>query len=168
MSASAEIANAKQLGAKVAFLALSKNQGQEAIAIAQANRDAGSPLLLLGGDELYNPDLLVGAGEAIAGIVLAVPWSFQPGDPFAQQAVQNWKGRISWRTATAYDAAKALGDGVRQNPSRSGIAQQLSQGVRLTGSATNFQTFKEVPLVQAVRGNSGPPGSQFQFDPVRK
>ena len=166
-AAATEVASAKQLGAKVAFLALSKNKVEEAIAIAIANRDAGSSLLLLGGDELYNPDLLIRGGEAINGLVLAVPWSFQPGDPFAQQAVQNWKGRISWRTATAYDAAKALGDVARQNPSRSGVAQQLSQGVRLTGSATNFQTFKEVPLVQAVRGNSGPPGSQFQFDPVR-
>jgi ABC-type branched-subunit amino acid transport system substrate-binding protein len=165
-AAQAEVTSAKNSGAKVAIFALSKNKVDRAIAIAQANQNTGSSLVLLGGDELYNPEILIDGKKAIEGIVLAVPWSFQPGDTFAEQAKQSWQGRISWRTATAYDASQILAKAVSQNPSRSGLSQRLSQGVPLGGNATNFQAFQEVPLVKAVPGTSGPPGSQYQFDPI--
>jgi ABC-type branched-subunit amino acid transport system substrate-binding protein len=162
--ANAEMTNAKQNGANAAFFALSKNKVAQAIAIAQAN--AGS-LMLMGGDELYNADILVRGGDAIKGITLAVPWSFQPNDPFAQDAIKSWKGRVSWRTATAYDATKALVQAIGQNSSRSGVSQLLEQGITLTGSTTNFNIFNEVPLVEAVPGSNGPPGSKYEFASVR-
>lgn len=166
-NADTEIANAEQSGAKVAFLALSKNKVPQAIAIATANANATSPLTLLGGDELYNADLLVQGGEAVEGITLAVPWSFQPGDPFAQDAIQSWKGRVSWRTATAYDATKVLVQAVSQDPNRAGVTRLLETGMTLTGSTTNFNIFNEVPLVKAVPGSGGPPGSKYEFASVR-
>jgi ABC-type branched-subunit amino acid transport system substrate-binding protein len=161
---SQEVANVNQQGANTIFLALSKNKVSDAVSIAQANAALPSPMAMLGGDELYNPDILIQGDNAIANLTLAVPWSFSPNDPFAQDAVQSWKGRVSWRTATAYDAAKALGEAIIQDPTRSGTNSLLNQGITLTGSNTDFNIFNEVPLVKAIKGTSGPPGSNYQFE----
>ncbi len=151
-------------GANTIMLALSKNKVSEAIKIAQANSNKAT---IIGGDELYNPDLLVQGGNSIKGITLAVPWSFKPNDPFAKDAVTSWKGRVSWRTATAFDATKALTDAVSQNPTRNGVSTLLNQGMMISGNTTSFNIFNEVPLVQAVEGKNGPPGSNFQFDSLQ-
>lgn len=163
--AAAEVNSAKQAGANIGFLALSKNKVDTAIAIAKANQSE-NPLQLLGGDELYNPTILTQGDDAVDGIVLAVPWSWQPNDPFAAQAAGVWKGRISWRTTTAYDATKALANAFSQQPSRSEIATRLKSGIPLSGTAGNFSFFNEVPLVKAVPGAGGPPGSKYRFDPI--
>lgn len=162
-----EMTAAKKAGANVAILALSKNKVDQAIAIAKANTGGGAPLQLMGGNELYTPTILQQGGDAINGIVLAVPWSSQPDDPFAKQAASIWKGRVSWRTATAYDATQALVSAFNQNPTRSGVDQLLKSGVNVSGTATDFNVLNDVPLVQAVKGFNGPPGSKYQFDPVQ-
>ena len=162
------IAQASQAGANIAFLALSKNQVDTAIALAKANAaQAGKPLILIGGDQLYNPTILIKGDQAIAGMVLAVPWSWQPNDPFAIQAAQIWKGRISWRTATAYDATQALATAFSHNPTRTGVEKQLNQGIPISGTTKEFNLFSQIPLVKAVPGVSGPTDSKYQFDPVR-
>ncbi len=165
--ANSTVSNVQNSGANVAILALSKSKVPQAVEIAKANENNGSPLLLMGGDELYNADILVQGGDAIAGIILAVPWSFSPTDDFAQDALQSWKGRVSWRTATAYDATKALVETVSQNPDRAMIFQGFNNGVTLSDSTTDFNLFNEVPLVQAVKGNEGPTGSDYQFDSLK-
>ena len=165
--ANTAVSNVQNSGGNIAILALSKNKVSQAVEIAIANQNNGSPLLLMGGDELYNADLLVEGGDAIAGIILAVPWSFSPTDDFAKDALQSWKGRVSWRTATAYDATKALVETVSQNPDRTMVFEALSNGVTLSDSTTDFNLFDEVPLVQAVKGNQGPRGSDYQFDPLK-
>ncbi|MDJ0599770.1 MAG: ABC transporter substrate-binding protein [Crocosphaera sp.] len=165
--ANTAVSNLQNSGATIAILALSKNKVPQAVEIAKANENNGSPLMLMGGDELYNADILVQGGDAIAGIFLAVPWSFSPTDEFAQDALQSWKGRVSWRTATAYDATKALVETVSQNPDRAMVFQALSNGITLSDSTTNFNLFNEVPLVKAVKGNEGPKGSNYQFDSLK-
>ncbi|ACB50387.1 unknown [Crocosphaera subtropica ATCC 51142] len=165
--ANSAVTNLQNSGANVGILALSQNKVSQAVEIAKANENNGSPLLLMGGDELYNADILVQGGDAIAGIILAVPWSFSPTDDFAQDALQSWKGRVSWRTATAYDATKALVETVSKNPDRTMIFQALSNGITLSDSTTDFNLFNEVPLVKAVQGNEGPKGSNYQFDPLK-
>ena len=163
-----EIQSATQAGATMAFLALSKNKVDTAIALAQANAaQAENPLGLIGGDELYNPTILIQGGDAIAGMVLAVPWSWQPDNAFAQEAAQIWRGRISWRTTTAYDATDALTTALSQNPTRTGVYQQLNQGIPISGTAQDFNLFNQIPLVKAVPGSAGPTGSRYQFDPVQ-
>ena len=165
-NAATELNNASKAGAKIAIFALSKNKVDRAVAIAQANAKSGTPLQLLGGDELYNPTILTQGGDAINGIVLAVPWSSQPNDPFAQQSASIWRGRVSWRTATAYDATQALASALTQNPSRSGVSQLLNQGIPISGTTADFNVLNEVPLVKAVKGQNGPPGSKYEFDPI--
>lgn len=164
--AQAALLDASNAGATVLFLALSQNQINNAVALARANAASPKPLVLTGSNELYSPSLLIDGGAAIDGIVLAVPWSFQPNDPFASQASSLWKGRVSWRTATAYDATTALVKALTQASDRASVVKQLSQGVALPNTSTGFKLFDKVPLVQAVPGSNGPQGSQYQFDPV--
>ncbi|MUG92682.1 ABC transporter substrate-binding protein [Scytonema sp. UIC 10036] len=161
-----ELGNANKAGAKIVFLALSKTKVEQAVAIAKANTSR-QPLTLLASDDLYTPTLLIDGGDAIEGIVLGVPWSFQSNDPFAKEAAEIWKGRVSWRTATAYDATVALGNAFTQNPTRLGVTQLFKSGINVpSGTATNFNIFQEVPLVQAVKGKNGPSGSQYQFERI--
>jgi ABC-type branched-subunit amino acid transport system substrate-binding protein len=65
----------------------------QAVAIAQES----SGMLLLGGNELYTPDILIQGADSIDGLVLAVPWSFQATDPFAKDALKSWCCCVSWR-----------------------------------------------------------------------
>ena len=165
--ANTAVTDVQNSGGRIAILAMSKSKVSQAVAIAKANQNNGFPLLLMGGDELYNADILRDGGDAIADIVLAVPWSFSPTDDFAKDALQSWKGRVSWRTATAYDATKALAETVSKNPDRTLVFQELTNGINLSDSTTNFNLFDQVPLVQAVKGNQGPKGSDYQFDPLK-
>ena len=165
--ANSAVTDVQNSGGRIAILAMSKSKVSQAVAIAKANQNNGFPLLLMGGDELYNADILRDGGDAIADIVLAVPWSFSPTDDFAKDALQSWKGRVSWRTATAYDATKALAETVSKNPDRTLVFQELTNGINLSDSTTNFNLFDQVPLVQAVKGNQGPKGSDYQFDPLK-
>lgn len=157
--------DARIANANVAFLALSKNKVDTAIALAKANANTGERLGLLGADELYNPTILVQGNDAIAGLVLAVPWQWNPNDSFATQAAAVWKGRVSWRTATSYDATQALAIAFSNNPgNRAAISQELNQGVVVSKSVTNFNIFNDIPLVQAVPGSNA--GFRYQFDPI--
>ncbi|HEY9836714.1 MAG TPA: ABC transporter substrate-binding protein, partial [Vampirovibrionales bacterium] len=159
-----EVSDAGQLGANVGVLALSKNKVETAVAIAQANANAGTPLTLLGGDELYNPNILKDGDAAINGLVLAVPWRWQEGDAFASQATNIWQGRVSWRTATAYDTTQALANAITQKPTRAETSQLLQNGIAIAGTATDFSLFDRIPLVQAVPGTSA--GFRYQFEPI--
>lgn len=162
--AATAINNVQQAGAKAAFLALSKNKVDAAVAIAKANNNQ---MALLAGDELYNPTLLVQGGEAVAGTVLAVPWRWRQDDPFARDAANLWQGRVSWRTATTYDATRALAIVLTDHPGdRAAISAALNQGITVNNTATEFDLFQDIPLVKAVEGKSGPTGSRYQFDPM--
>ncbi|GCL51111.1 hydrophobic amino acid uptake ABC-transporter [Microcystis aeruginosa NIES-3804] len=163
-NAKTAIDQARQAGAKVVFLALSKDGDRidQAVAIAQES----SGMLLLGGNELYTPDILIQGADSIDGLVLAVPWSFQATDPFAKDALKSWRGRVSWRTATAYDSMKVLGKAIAKSSDRATVVETLNRGITLQGSTTDFNIFNQVPLVRANRGNEGPKGSQYQFDPI--
>lgn len=162
--AATAVNNASQAGAKAAFLALSKNKVDAAVAIAKANNNQ---MALLAGDELYNPTLLVQGGEAVAGMVLAVPWRWRPDDPFALDAANLWQGRVSWRTATTYDATRALAIALTDHAGdRAAISAALNQGITVSNTATEFDLFQDIPLVKAVKGKSGPSGSGYQFDPI--
>jgi ABC-type branched-subunit amino acid transport system substrate-binding protein len=163
-NAKTAIDQARQAGAGVVFLALSKDGDRidQAVAIAQES----SGMLLLGGNELYTPDILIQGADSIDGLVLAVPWSFQATDPFAKDALKSWRGRVSWRTATAYDTMKVLGEAIAKSSDRATVVETLNRGITLQGNTTDFNIFNQVPLVRANRGNEGPKGSQYQFDPI--
>lgn len=158
------MATARQAGANAVILAMSRARVNDAVALAIANQAQTPPVQLLGSDQLYGPDLLIKGDRAIKGMILAVPWRTSPNDPFAQQAAQAWRGRISWRTTTAYDATQALARAMAQGGDRAATQRLLAQGIEIQGQ-TASSGFDQVPLVQAVPGTSGPRGSNYQFDP---
>lgn len=172
--ASDMIRRATQAGANTAYLALTRDRINGALAIARANAAQNNPLLLLGADELFSPSLLIEGGSAIEGMVLAIPWSWSADDPFAQQSAAMWQGRVSWRTATAFDATEALAGALkRQNDNEDGglnraeVVNRLRQGQPISGVAADFNVFAQgIPLVEAVRGDGGPSGSDYRFDPI--
>jgi len=168
------VAEAKKQGAKTIFLALSRDKLPQALEIARANAIASNQLLLVGGDELYNPDTLVKGDAAINGLVLSVPWSPRPGDDFTEDSSTLWKGRVSWRTTTAFNAAQGLIAALKGNPTRRGALTALASGqVELTNlqfgpnPIGNIQLMRAVPATKSNNPAIGrPKGSNYQFDPL--
>ena len=100
-----------------------------AIELARANHalPVGKRMKLLGGDALYSPATLIEGGNAVRGLTLAVSWILQNYDPnsYAGNAETRWEGRISWRTATSYDAGVAIASVLKNNSSRPQIIEDL-------------------------------------------
>ncbi|ARV60226.1 ABC transporter substrate-binding protein [Nostocales cyanobacterium HT-58-2] len=109
------------------------NQG---LAVAQANKRR---LALFGSPTPYTHDTLK-AGQAVNGMVLATPWhpTAFPGNPFVQKAQNLWRGPVNWRTATAYDATKAIIAGLQQSNTR----DELQKVLRNSGFSVNGATGK--------------------------
>ena len=80
-----------------------------AIAIAKTNANA---LPLIAGDAMYSINSLNEAGDAVAGLVVPVPWHPEMDvvgvHEFATAAATLWGGEINWRTALRYDAMQVF------------------------------------------------------------
>ena len=65
----------------------------------------------------------------VNGLVVDAIWhpDSDPTNPFAKNAEKLWKGVVNWRTATSYDATQAIISGLKQNPTRNGLQQAISQ-----------------------------------------
>ncbi|NJR65992.1 MAG: ABC transporter substrate-binding protein [Leptolyngbyaceae cyanobacterium CRU_2_3] len=146
-----------------------------AIAVARENAQlpAGQQLKLLGGDALYNPATLTDGGEAVKGLVLAVPW--YPQTAYAKIAEQRWLGQVNWRTASSFDATKALTAALSSASDRAGVVQAL-RTVNLSSDQTAGESLQFTPagervekpiLVEAIPGSAAPQGAKFGFQVVR-
>lgn len=113
-------------GANALVLLTNTSTLDQALQVIKANQNR---LALLGGDSLYNPQLLERGGADAQGMIVAVPWHVlsDAGSRFVQSAQQLWRGDINWRTAMAYDAAEALLSGIEANPTRTGVERTLSK-----------------------------------------
>lgn len=132
-------------------------------------------LPLLGGDSLYNPKLLEVGGANSEGMVVAVPWIVQENaqSPFVQAARQLWGGDVNWRTATAYDAAIALIEALRTNPTREGIDTALRAANFSVEGATGTVRFlpsgdrnQPMQLVEVAPGDRS--GYGYDFVPAQQ
>ncbi|WP_138499952.1 ABC transporter substrate-binding protein [Nostoc sp. PA-18-2419] len=114
-----------------------------AVDIAKVNVDQKLPLKLLSSDSLYNPKTLQDGGNAVEGLVVAVPWFREAPQArdFSQAAKQLWGGDISWRTATSYDATQALINSLSPQPSRETILQKLPL-INLSATVTSGNELK--------------------------
>ncbi|VXD21487.1 conserved exported hypothetical protein [Planktothrix serta PCC 8927] len=115
---------ARQQGAEAIVLTPDSSTIEQALQVVRINRQQ---LPLLGGDSLYRPETLK-VGSDAAGMVIAIPWHIlaNPDSAFAQAANQLWGASVNWRTATAYDATKALIAAIAKNPTRTGVQETLS------------------------------------------
>jgi ABC-type branched-subunit amino acid transport system substrate-binding protein len=141
------------------------------------NKNQGSKKLpMLGADTLYNQKILEpSSGEAIEGLILAIPWfaGEQNSKEFADEASVIWGGQISWCTATTYDATQAFIKAISMsnNPSRQTVLQNL-KSINLSPTETSGYPLhfdargdrqQEPVLVKVVKGSDG----LFKFEQVK-
>ncbi len=157
-------------GAEAIVLTPDSSTIEQALQVVRINR---KQLPLLGGDDLYQPETLKVGGDA-EGMVIAISWHIlaNPNSEFAQTANQLWGGDVNWRTATAYDAAKALMMAINKNPTRTGVQEVLSASDFNVQGATGVIRFlpsgdrnQALQLVKIEPGNRS--GFGYDFVPVR-
>lgn len=121
---------------EVAVLFPSTDTRPRAIGVANENKKR---LTLLGGDTLYDPEILKQGSENTEGLVLAVPWYQLPdakAENYSYRAEEQWIGRVSWRTASSYDATQALIEILEESIDREGIIDKLGD-VKLSDKQTS-------------------------------
>lgn len=132
---------------------------------------------IVGSNTLYSPDTLELLGEdALNRFIVVVSWHYLDSDrnsEFPQAARNLWRGNVSWRTATAYDATRALIAALEKqpSPSREKLQQVLADENFQTQGATGAISFlgsdrKESfsTLVKVVRSNCSP--NSYTFVPL--
>ncbi|MGB3208715.1 MAG: ABC transporter substrate-binding protein [Crinalium sp.] len=152
------------------------NTIKKAIDVARANKVAG--LTLLASTTMYTIDTLKSGGSDINGLVLAAPWSPKISSPpaknFADYARQLWKAEVNWRTATDYDATLAIITGLKKNPTREGLKNELrSRSFVAPGGANGDIKFaptgdplsNNIILLEVRPSNSNPTG--YDFIPIQ-
>jgi branched-chain amino acid transport system substrate-binding protein len=98
-------------------------------------------LPLIGSVSLYTSKTLP-FGNAAEGMIIPAPWHpwLFEGRYFAQKASKFWGGRVTWRTATTYDATAAVVTGLRLSPSREGLQKAMrSDSFEAQGSGVPFR-----------------------------
>lgn len=171
-NAAQSIDQAIQGGATVLMLAVNTDTLDEAMLVVQVN---GKRLKILAGDDVYTPRTLQLGGLAAENMVLAIPWHILGNSQveFTKAANQLWGGEVNWRTAMAYDAAKALIAGIGRNPTRVGVQKALlAPDFSATGAAGNVKFLpsgdrnQSVQLVTIQAGSGNPWG--YKFVPIPK
>ncbi len=171
-SASQSIEQATKQGAEVLMLAANTDTLDKALQVVQVN---DKKLPLLGGDDVYALKTLEIGREKAEGMVVAGPWHIEanPSSSFPKQSRELWGADVSWRTASAYDATKALIAALQNNPTRSGIQQALSSPDFSAMGASGAIRFLEsgdrnapVQLVKIEAKKSSRSNTGFDFVPL--
>ncbi|MBD2345390.1 ABC transporter substrate-binding protein [Anabaena subtropica] len=112
----------------------------KAVDVAKLNQ---GKLRLLGNPSLQTKTIL-DAGNAVQGMVIATPWlaDVSPNKEFVQNAKNLWRepDLITWRTATAFDATKAIAVALKQEDNtRIGIQKAFAQNFSLQSATGTIQ-----------------------------
>ena len=106
-----------------------------ALEIARNNQKR---LPMIGGDALYNTDLLKQSGANLSGAVISVPWHFadSKNKNFVELSRNLWGIDVNWRTAMSYDAVQVLrlGRSIGKIAPNSGLAGRVMLAKTLAGS----------------------------------
>ncbi|MBD1931512.1 MULTISPECIES: ABC transporter substrate-binding protein [Cyanophyceae] len=169
-SAAGSVEQAIEQGAEVLMLASNTGELDKALQVVQVNRKR---LSMLAGDDVYAIKTLEIGADAALGMVVAVPWDID-GDPtsaFPRQARELFGSDVNWRTALAYDAAKALIAAIQRNPTRTGVQQALASSDFTTKGASGTIGFLPsgdrngtIQLVKIVADKRSP--TTYDFVPV--
>ncbi|WP_319422641.1 ABC transporter substrate-binding protein [Pleurocapsa sp. FMAR1] len=115
-------------GAEALLLIPSVDKINQALQVAQSNQNR---LTLLGNHSMYGYETLKVGGSDTNGMILPVAWhpDATANSSFNIEAERLWGMAGSWRTATAYDATKALIAGLSQidDSNRVTARQQLQK-----------------------------------------
>lgn len=135
------VLEAEDKGADTLMIAASARALEKAAEVINVNENM-SPVL--GGDELYNRRLLEQVGSNAQSLIVAVPWHLLSKDSapeFVESSRDLWKGDVSWRTATTYDAVMSIAMGLAGDPSREGLKAALDGTDFSVDSATGPVNF---------------------------
>lgn len=162
-NARSTLEQASQRGVQVLVLTTNTSTLEQALRVIQAN---DRQLLLLGGDSLYNPQILERGQADAEGMVVAVPWIISSNlqSPFVRSSQRLWGGDVNWRTAMSYDAATALISGMQQNSTRQGIQQALSNpSFELRGATGTIRFLSSGDRNQPMQLTVIEPGSRSSY-----
>ena len=135
LSASDATAQLAGIAADVLVLFPDSDTVNSALELAKINQNR---LPIIGGDALYNTDLLKQGGSALSGVVISVPWHFADtkNKNFVELSRDLWGIDVNWRTAMSYDAVQVLrlGRSIGKIAPNSGLAGRVMLAETLAGS----------------------------------
>ena len=157
-------------GAEALLLIPSVNKINQALEVARANQNR---LVMLGNHSMYTYETLKIGGSDVKGIVIPTAWhpNATKDSEYNRNALRLWGMEGNWRTATAYDATKALLAGIDSANTRTELQQVLmNPGFSAPGALGQIQ-FKpsgdrqiEATLVKVQAGKSS--GTGYDFVPL--
>ncbi|UKO97294.1 ABC transporter substrate-binding protein [Nostoc sp. UHCC 0870] len=134
-------------------------------------------VMFLGGGTFYNSETLRLGKKYVEGLILPVSWSpeEQNSQKFAQKACERWEDKVSWQTASSYDATKAFIAAISKSDlsnknvheQRKDVIEKL-KSVHLPANETSGNELKFIDgerkdakpvLVRVVKGSSKDCGS---------
>lgn len=173
------VQQAIEAGAEVILLATNNGAVDQAIAVIAANDNR---LKILGDlANLYTPKTLTEAGDAAAGLVMAVAWDIDaaPNTAFVQTSKDLWRGPVNYVTAMSYDAVIAMATAIEASaekgkPTRAGVQKVLSDpDFTVRGASSVPARFvrgdrqARVQLVEVVKTSPQAEGpSKLDFVPI--
>lgn len=172
-SANQKLEQIQKQGISALVLLPDSTTRNKAVEVIKANSPG---YLMLGGDSVYNSDILkMGAQDAL-GLIVATPWYNlgSSNQEFGQAAEKLWGGAVSWRTAFAYDATRSLIAALEKtaNPSRNLLQKTLSDPNFIATGATGDIQFRangdrKTAQIQFVKVEQNPQGKPA-FVPLKK
>ncbi len=162
------IAQAIKNGADAMLLAPHIDRLERAISLAHSNQ---GKLALFSSPSLYTFQVLQSGKSDISGLVIPVVWHLQmpSARSFTQRTAQLWGGKVNWRTATAYDATRAIIEGLKQSSTRSDLQTALrSPGFAILGAGDMVKFLPSGDrLSQPMLVQVQPTTSGYDFMPIK-
>lgn len=172
----AVIAQAKNSGANALVLGLyidrSRDTNRQGIALVRANQ---GQLTLFGTPSLYTQESLQ-EGKDINHIIIPTPWhpTAFPNNPFVQKANELWKAPVNWRTATTYDATKAIIAGLQKSNTREELQKTLhSPDFSVEGATGKIQFSQSGDRIDnknnifLMKVQQIPGTDKYKFEPIK-
>lgn len=158
-------------GSEALLLIPSVNNINQALEVVRSNKKR---LTVLGNHSMYTYETLeVGQGD-LNGMVIPAAWhpKIATDSLFNQNARKLWGTEGSWRTATAYDAVKAIVTGLESADTRQKLQQTLANSGFSTSGALGKISFQssgdrqiKATLVKVQPGQLS--GTGYDFQPVQ-
>ncbi|MEM6451179.1 MAG: ABC transporter substrate-binding protein [Cyanobacteria bacterium P01_D01_bin.105] len=123
-------------GVEALMIAASPETLENAAAVINFNKRR---LPILGGDDLYNRNILEATGPDAQALIVAVPWhllSRDANEDFVTNSQALWQGDVNWRTASTYDAVITIAAALETDPTRGGLKNALDDSDFSVESAT--------------------------------
>lgn len=157
-------------GSEALLLVPSVNKITQALEVAKANQNR---LSMLGNHSMYTYETLKIGQSDLNSMVIPTAWHPEStaDSQFNQNARKLWGMEGSWRTATAYDATKALTTGLRSATTRQELQQTLSNPGFFAPGVVGKISFQpsgdrqiQGTLVKVQPGESS--GTGYDFNPI--